>query len=180
MENNIEEIWKDIPGYEGYYQVSNYSRIKSLARVVSRGNNKLNLKEKILNPSKNTSGYFQITLSKNKVEKSYQIHRLCLAVFCGISLYRNEVNHIDGDISNNYIDNLEWVNRIENNCHHAKKTSRTSKFIGVYFHKASKKWMSRIKINNKTKYLGIFDNEIDAYESRVKYEIENNIVNKYL
>lgn len=177
MEN---EIWKDIPGYEGYYQVSNYSRIKSLARKVIRGTNYLNLKEKILNPTKNTSGYFQIRLSKDGTEKIFQIHRLCLISFKGIDLYRNEVNHIDGNCTNNKLENLEWVNRMENNCHHANRKKSSSRYTGVYFHKLSQKWVSGIKINRKEIYLGLHELEEDAYKARLKYINENNIVNKYL
>lgn len=175
----MEEIWKPILGYEGFYEVSNYSRIKSLPRVVMRGNDKLNLKEKILSPNKNTSGYLQIGLSKDGKTRQFQIHRLCASSFIKDNI-KEEVNHIDGNIYNNHISNLEWVSRAENNCHRASNAKSTSKYVGVYWHKASNKWMSRVKINNKTTYLGTFDSEDEAYNKRCNYFKEHNIVNKYI
>jgi hypothetical protein len=175
----MEEIWKPVIGYEGFYEVSNYSKIKSLARIVIRGNDKLNLKEKILSPNKNTSGYLQVGLSKNGKTRQFQIHRLCAMSFIGNDV-KEEVNHIDGDIYNNHISNLEWVSRAENNCHRASNTKSTSKYVGVYWHKLSKKWMSRIKINNKTIYLGTFNSEDEAYKKRCNYFKGHNIINKYI
>jgi hypothetical protein len=177
----MDETWLPVIGYEGYYEVSNYSRIKSLSRVVVRGKDKLNLKEKILSSNKNTSGYYQVGLSRDSKTKSFQIHRLCAISFIPNDLnIKNEVNHIDGNINNNHISNLEWVSRIENNCHQASSKSTTSNYVGVYWHKLSKKWMSRVKINNKTIYLGTFNSEKVAYEKRCNYFLENNIDNKYL
>lgn len=78
MEN---EIWKDITGYEGCYQVSNTGRVKSLTRyVVGRYTDRI-VNEKILKPSIGTHGYYYISLYKNSIVKKYTIHRLVIKSF---------------------------------------------------------------------------------------------------
>tara|TARA_R110000796_G_scaffold171070_3_gene288036 strand:+ start:63 stop:584 length:522 start_codon:yes stop_codon:yes gene_type:complete len=110
----MEEIWKDIKDYEGIYQVSNLGNVKSLGRVVLRKNDtKIKLKEKILKPGKSKSGYLIISLYKNKRGKSHIVHRLIINTFIPC-LDKKEVNHIDGDKSNNKLDNLEWCDRSYN------------------------------------------------------------------
>ena len=96
-----KEIWKDIKGYEGQYQVSNLGRVKSLNY---RGIGK----EQILIPSKQTTGYLFVVLHKNGTRKTFTIHRLAAQAF--IENHENLpcVNHIDEDKTNNCVDNLEW------------------------------------------------------------------------
>ena len=72
MENFENEIWKDIPNYEGIYQASNLGRIKSLERIDAIGNRLL--KEKILKPRLNNNGYYRVSLWKQSIEKFYYIH----------------------------------------------------------------------------------------------------------
>ena len=101
MEN---EIWKDIPGYEGIYQVSNLGKIRSL---------KYN-KVRILRPSKNGSGYYTVLLYLNNVAKNLSIHRLVWSAFNGPIPEGLEINHKDEDKANNALLNLELVTRKEN------------------------------------------------------------------
>ena len=108
---NKKEIWKDIKNYEGLYQISSYGRVKSLERKDGIGRN---IKERILKPGINTKKYFFISLSKNNNQKTYVIHRLVALHFIPNSLNKPQVNHIDSDKSNNYIDNLEWCTHSEN------------------------------------------------------------------
>ena len=103
-----EEIWKDIPGYEGLYQVSNTGKVKSLNYMKTR-------KEKIMKPDKHSSGYFKVILSKDGEKKSYFIHRLVASSFVqNESLFYNEINHIDECKTNNCASNLEWCDHIYN------------------------------------------------------------------
>ena len=90
------------------------------------------------------------------------------------------VNHIDGDKLNNNDWNLEWTNPRENSCHGVNKSKTSSKYIGVCLIKSNRKWLSSITIGNKTKYLGSFNTELEAYQARCDYENNNNIINKYL
>ena len=102
----MKEIWKDIKGFEGLYQVSNLGRVKSLNRCVNSGlkyQNKVVKKERILKASNNTQGYLFVSLQKDGKRTIKTIHRLVAETFnC------QQVNHIDGNKHNNNIDNLEW------------------------------------------------------------------------
>lgn len=99
----MEEIWKDIKGYEGLYQVSNLGRVKSLGNGNS---NKSKLK--IMKTPLNHKGYPMIRLCKNSVSKGFLVHRLVAEAFIPNPNNLPQVNHIDEVKTNNRIDNLEW------------------------------------------------------------------------
>ena len=115
------EIWRDIIGYEGMYQISNTGNVKSLVRK----NNKV---EKILKPAINTEGYKHVILFKNKVSHNTRIHRLVARHFIENPLNKKCVNHIDGVKTNNNVTNLEWVTNSEN-IRHAFKMGLLKKKI---------------------------------------------------
>lgn len=110
MENQ-EEIWKDITGYEGYYQVSNLGRVKSLSRELNIKKGVRKTKERIIANSNNGNGYFVCSLSKGMKRKSILTHRLVAMAFIDNKENFNEVNHKDGNKNNNSSYNLEWCNR---------------------------------------------------------------------
>ena len=95
MEN---EVWKDVIGYEGLYQVSNFGNVKTLKYG----------KEKILKPGKNSHGYLQVVLCKNNTCKSYSIHRLVAQSFIPNPLNLSEINHKNENKTDNNVYNLEW------------------------------------------------------------------------
>lgn len=105
----MEEIYKDIIGYEGLYQVSNKGNIKSL-------NYNKTKKEKVLQPL-NKEGYYRISLHKNAKAKWYNIHRLVAIAFIPNFENKPEINHINGIRNDNNITNLEWCTRSENTLH---------------------------------------------------------------
>ena len=107
----MEEVWKDIEGYEGLYQVSNLGRVKSLSRIDSLGRK---YKEKMLRQS-NSRGYLHICLSKDNNRKGYQTHRLVAQAFVSNPKNKPQVNHIDEDKTNNQANNLNWMTSKENN-----------------------------------------------------------------
>ena len=113
------EIWKDINDYIGFYQISNYGRIKSLARF----NNNLHLKEKILKIRKvpSSNHYHNIVLCKNGIQTQRTIHRLVAEAFIPNPLNKPQINHKDGNKVNNSSDNLEWCTNKEN-YYHALRT----------------------------------------------------------
>lgn len=118
------EVWKDIRGYEGEYQVSNLGRVRSLDRIEiitdSLGRQyKRVLKGKLLSPNDNGSGYLTVQLGR-KGGRHY-IHRLVAEHFVDNPLSLPEINHIDNDTKNNTADNLEWVTRKQNICHMVKQ-----------------------------------------------------------
>ena len=103
-----EEIWKDIKGYEGLYQVSNLGRVKSL------GNNK-NRKEKILKACLNNNGYLQVNLFKNGKRKTEKVHRLVWKAFNGKIPKGLQVNRINEIKTDNRLENLNLMTCKENN-----------------------------------------------------------------
>lgn len=107
-----DEIWKDIPDYENYYQVSNLGRIRSLDRFY----NGRTLKGKILKLSPNLYGYLRFTAKKDNITKTLHVHRIVLLTFNPIS-ENKQVNHINGDKTNNNLENLEWCTDSENKVH---------------------------------------------------------------
>lgn len=116
----MEEIWKDIKGYEEMYQVSNLGRIRSLDRYVRHkkiGSIRL-IKGKIMSPTiSKSTGYLTTTLYKQGKGKQVTIHRLVAEAFIFNPTDKPEVNHINGIRSDDRVENLEWVNRRENQLH---------------------------------------------------------------
>lgn len=114
----MNEIWKDISGYDGEYQVSNLGRIKSVARLTTRpcqyGIREYRIPEKIMRTRFGTSGYLCVNLHHEGKQVTEMIHRLVALHFC--NGYRDGlvVNHIDEDKTNNRADNLEWVTQTAN------------------------------------------------------------------
>lgn len=115
----MQEVWKDIKGYEGLYQVSNLGNVRSYDRFVIGGRYLAQRKiaGKVLNPWDNGSGYLVVSLhNKHKRENRY-VHRLVAAAFLEKQPTKNEVNHIDYNKHNNAVSNLEWCTRQENTDH---------------------------------------------------------------
>lgn len=114
----INEIWKDIKGYEGMYQVSNLGRVKSLG---ISGCSNICLKDKILNPSfDRKNGYKRACLCKSGNEKRVGVHILVANAFIPNPENKPQVNHINGDKTDNRVENLEWCTCMENIQHSIK------------------------------------------------------------
>lgn len=111
----MNEVWKDIQGYEGKYQVSNLGRVKSLARYrKNNGNSQTFQEERILKQSINNCGYCIVELSFEGKRKRYSVHRLVANAFVKNDEGKEQVNHKDENKQNNYADNLEWCTCKEN------------------------------------------------------------------
>lgn len=113
------EIWRDVNGYEGLYQVSNYGRVKSLA--------KNGRKELILKLSKTIWGYLDIQLYKNGRNHHERIHRLVAKAFIPNPNNLPQVNHIDLNRQNNRVDNLEWCDVQHNYWHTRSLTGKNQR-----------------------------------------------------
>ena len=109
----MEEIWKDIEGYEGLYQISNLGRVKSLKR-------KRRPQEKLLSIQQFPNQYYFINLCRNGKNKSCLVHRLTANAFVRSRFKKQIVNHKNGIKTDNRVENLEWCTYIEN-IRHAKK-----------------------------------------------------------
>ena len=151
----MEEVWKDIKGYEGLYKVSTYGRVKSLSRS---GNG---YKEKILkgyNTGKDRKYVCVKLYDKFGNKKNYKIHRLVAEAFLDNPNNLPQVNHIDGDTFNNNINNLEWCTNEENQ-KHAWKTGLQKVRQGIE------------KEVNSIRYLGIVKCEIPIVQFTKNYKL---------
>ena len=155
----MEEIWKDVVGYEGRYLISNIGRLKS----------NIKNKETLINGHIDSKGYLRYTLSwklKNKIG-CYRAHQLVAIEFlghklCGMNLI---IDHINDNKLDNRVENLQIVT----NRFNARKTQGkySSQYKGVHWNKKRKKWNSSIQINGKNKNLGCF---IDEHEAHLVYQ----------
>lgn len=107
------EIWADVPGYSGFYEVSNFGRIRSLTRTTTQMNNGSRCVHtysgKTLSLSEDENGYLRAHISKNGKAETVLIHRIVASVFCEIKPGCDIVNHLDCNPRNNRADNLEWT-----------------------------------------------------------------------
>ena len=105
----MEEIWKDIPGYEGLYQVSSLGNIKSCQKILKYRNGKnVHRKETIMSLNKSFGQYLTVGLSKNNKRKLYNVHYLVAITFIDNPNNLPCINHKDEDKFNNSVNNLEW------------------------------------------------------------------------
>lgn len=160
--NNIidfkDEIWKDIKGYEGYYQVSNKGRVKSISRKIVYKNNDIHyVNEKILTPCINKSKYLQVSLYINNKDTKEYIHRLVAKTFISNPDNLPDINHIDENKANNCVENLEWCTKKYNNnygSHNINAGKNHSISILQYDLKGNfiKEWQSAYKIKESFGY----------------------------
>lgn len=156
------EIWKDLTGYIGIYQVSNNGRIKSLSRKIVRKNGQIAIvKEKILKSKKDRYGYFFIVLSNNNIRKTILVHRLVAAAFIPNPENKPCIDHIDGNRTNNHADNLRWVTAKENsnnynapNTYKGKKINKGGKAVLQYDLEGNfiKEWVTTMEIQRQLNY----------------------------
>jgi hypothetical protein len=172
----MQEIWLPIEGYEGYYEVSNLGRVKSLSRSVENSNRII--KEKFNSFHLKRDGYHSVLLSKNKVKKTISLHRIVANTFLKNPESKKIVNHIDGNKLNNCVNNLEWVSSRENSCHYYMNNNNGT-LIGVHYRKDRNKYCAHIHVNKRKVWIGQYDTKEDAYIARLNYEKSNNILNKY-
>lgn len=110
----LEEIWKDIPSYEGYYQVSSLGRIRSIGRI-----------KKILRFIVEKKGYLAVSLCVSYQRKIFTVHRIVANVFIPNPLGLSDVNHKNGNKKDNSLNNLEWLSH-KDNVRHAMETGITN------------------------------------------------------
>jgi hypothetical protein len=115
------ETWKDIIGYETFYQVSNFGNVRSLDRIVNKPNGTFYLRKgKICKQSKSNLGYMTVGFTVNNVKINKYVHRLVAETFIINTLNKLQVNHIDCNKENNSVNNLEWCTNSENHIHASK------------------------------------------------------------
>lgn len=110
----MEEIWKPVTGFENFYEISNKGRIKSLRRKVNIWNGQRTLEERILAAATSPLGYKRICLRNGKNKRRVFLHRLVAYEFIPNTDNKPQIDHIDGNPSNNSVENLRWVTAKEN------------------------------------------------------------------
>ena len=171
-----QEIWKDVKGFEGIYQISNLGRFRSLDRRVyqkKRGNKfvKQIYKGKIIKGWIQNTGYLTVDIKGKKCS----IHRLVAEHFIENTMNKEQVNHIDGNKLNNRVDNLEWCT-IKENVQHAFKTGlmdNAKKIIPLM--KVRAKIINQYDLNGN--YIRSFKGSIEAQNYLNKSGIKVNATN---
>lgn len=157
-----KEVYKDIPGYEGLYQVSNYGNVLSLKH-------RWGLREtpRKVSDVADTRGYRQLNLTKDNKPRLFKVHQLVAMAFLGHipNGHKTEVHHIDEDKTNNCVWNLSVLT--QENGLSAVRQNKNHSTDGAHWDKARGKWKTQIRINGVSKYIGRFDTKqeaLDAYQ----------------
>ena len=164
-----EEVWRKVNGYEDYL-ISNKGRVKSLKRG----------KERFLRFGSSGTVYKNVTLYKFGKSKTYSVHSLVCLAFIGEKPNNLVIDHKDGNIKNNNVDNLHYVTQRLNTQKRGKK-GHSSKYVGVHYEKSRKKFRARITVNKKRLCLGFRKSSIEAAklynDACIKYGFEpiNNV-----
>lgn len=144
----MQEIWKDIKGFEGCYQVSNLGNVRSLTRKVNTFNGMRTTKGKVLKPLKTNANYFKVDLKQNQKHNYASIHRLVAKAFIPNTNNYPCINHKDNNPANNRVDNLEWCTQ-SYNVQYAYKYGNAKPTSGCF--KKGNIPHNRRKINQYTK-----------------------------
>lgn len=182
----MEEIWKPIPGYEGLYELSNIGRLKSLPKIIHDFgiHKKVITKEKIRKyPRPTKNGYRSYALTKDKIRHTGYVHKLLALCFLENDDPQNktQVNHIDGDKTNDVLSNLEWCTPGENQ-KHAWDTNLRKRFLQKD-HPKSKQVINTItgEIYDSIKALSILINvKHSTLRSQLNGSYKNNTIYKIL
>lgn len=150
----ITEIWKDIKGYEGWYQISNLGNVKSVKREIKYSNGIIvPYPEKVLKGFIKPNGYKVIDLYKNKKKKKFYIHRLVAESFIDNPLNKPEINHINENKLDNRVGNLEWC------------TSSENKLAGTVVKRANETRKNKKVAYKKVAMCDLNDNIIQIFDS---------------
>lgn len=139
-----KEIWKDIKGYEGLYQISSYGNVRSLPRQKTKGG--------LLSKAKNgRNGYYFVNLYANGIGKRYFVHKLVAQAFIPNPKNKPQINHKNGNKLDNYATNLEWVTCKENIEHaYRHQLHKTKQVIQVKDNKIVKVYRNSLFASKKT------------------------------
>jgi len=170
-----EEVWKDIQGYEGLYQVSSLGRVKALAKtIIYKDGRVYPYKEKILKFSVGTSGYPTLHFySLEGVRETCMIHRLVAKSFIPNPETKITINHIDGNKTNNQVENLEWNTYAENKSHALATglTKVTASKLESKLAKLDKEAVIDILTNCKKRVEGVLQKDFAA-----KYNVSSTCI----
>jgi hypothetical protein len=160
------ELWKEISGYEGYYAISNYGKVKSLK------------KNRVLKNIYDKKGYLYIGLYKNGKETKFKIHRLVANHFIENPNNLPQIDHIDRIKDNNVVTNLRWATNSINAHNTRNRVDGSSLYRGVSFDKSAgnKKWKAIISIESHTYHLGRFLTELEAHNALSNFKKQKQLI----
>lgn len=146
----MEEIWRDIEGYEGLYQVSNLGRVRSLDRIVQQLNRWGKYQSRsypgcVLNPGVTHDNYQSVSLTRQGKSASYSVHRLVAQAFIPNPDNLPQVNHKDENLSNNCVDNLEWCTAKYNSNYGTRIDKLRQSLTGIERTEEYKNYMSETR-----------------------------------
>ncbi len=168
-----KEIWKQVVGYEGYYEVSSYGRVLSVYRVINGKHI-----GGILKPHTTNRGYYNVSFCKNGVCKNVQVHQIIAIAFLGHKqggIHGIVVDHIDGNKKNNNVSNLQLITSRDNVSKGTK--NKTGECIGSSWCARSRKWKAMVQHNRKKYIVGYFNTDTEASAAyaialnNIKYDI---------
>jgi hypothetical protein len=162
----MEEIWKEVIGYEGHYEVSNMGNVSSV---------KYN-KRKILNQYNHRQGYKMVRIYLNGKGRTIKVHRLVALAFIDNNLendYSLVIDHINNDKADNRLENLQLLTTRQNNIKQGRYSKGSSKYVGVYWNKTKMRFLSYLHLEGKKILVGTFKCDKEASEARNKklYEL---------
>ena len=164
----MQEIWKTIPTFSNY-QVSNLGNVKSLEKKVkTKGGVYKTLKERQINCKHRKNGYLYVELYENGNHKKFNVHRLVTQAFISNNNNLPQVNHIDGDKTNNIVNNLEWCTP----SHNMKEAYK----LGL--EKPNKTCFKKGNIPYTIKKVSLFNSKfelLNTYKSIKEASLKNNI-----
>jgi hypothetical protein len=162
-----KEIWKNIPGYENLYQVSNLGLIRSLIRWNGTNN-------RILQQTSIKDGRWKVILCKNNKKKTYKVHRLVLEAFIGKCPLGMECRHLDGDPGNNVLENLCWGSHSDNEKDKVRHGTKT--YPAWFDNIGSKHGMSILKEKDIPDIRNMFKNGFSCIDIAEKYNVSRGCI----
>lgn len=159
----MTENWKPVVGWESFYEVSDFGRVRSLARKVKRGNGLMTVPERMLKQTDKGHGYLTVRFSRDGKGKNFYVHRLVGLTFIDPN-WKEDFDHIDRNPLNNSLCNLRKATRSQNLSNNGAS--------GVCFSKKRGRWIASITVQYKHKYLGSFHSREKAMEVRKKAELK--------
>lgn len=149
----MEEVWKDVVGYEGLYQVSNLGRVKSVDRTILRSSTPQKVKGKIISQETQNTGYKIVNLWNKKNRKAFLVHRLVAEAFLNKQDGKDVIDHINGIRDDNRVVNLRWCTQKENSNYPIARHKYLS---------ANKKRIENIRSFHKKNSLKVYQLSIDG------------------
>lgn len=172
------ETWKDIPGYERIYEASNLGRVRThinkTTRTKKHGVRKW--KQRVLKQKTDKNGYKRVTLWKDNKSKDFLVHRLVALAFIPLVDGKDCINHVDGNPSNNNVENIEWCNHKENLMHAYKTGLNKTPDPVILFNKNTGQSRFFYSKAAASRFLGKADGYLSGLLIKGKTEVKNYMI----